>query len=300
MLVPRIANDQHGVFTRRQARAEGYSAKVIARRLAAGVWNELVPDVFCAVGTPRSLHVRAQAGTLATNGAASHGTAAELLGLDVADLAGTATSVHVTMPRRIHAVVPQVVEHRLPLAADETTTVDGIRCTDRRRTVVDLLAYLDDDRAATLFFRAVQRKWLFAVWLDEAIAARRGMHGTPRLRSLRELMGTNAHSVAESALHKLLGGLGGAGAAWRANVPIALADRRVVVDILFPAAGIVVELDGQRFHSGADEFQSDRDRQNALVLAGYVVLRFTWFDVTRRPEYVLDTIEHNLRSSKRR
>ena len=33
-------------------------------------------------------------------------------------------------------------------------------------------------------------------------------------------------------------------------------------------------------------FQADRTRQNRLVAAGYTVLRFTWADLTLRPDDV--------------
>jgi len=50
---------------------------------------------------------------------------------------------------------------------------------------------------------------------------------------------------------------------------------------------IVLEVDGMAWHSSADRFQRDRSRQNALVNAGWLVLRFTWADLTERPDTVL-------------
>ena len=38
----------------------------------------------------------------------------------------------------------------------------------------------------------------------------------------------------------------------------------------------------------------DRERDAALVLAGYRVLRFTWAHVIDRPHYVADTIRRAL------
>jgi very-short-patch-repair endonuclease len=39
---------------------------------------------------------------------------------------------------------------------------------------------------------------------------------------------------------------------------------------------VVCEVDGYEHHSGREAFTRDRERQNALVLAGWTVLRFTW------------------------
>jgi very-short-patch-repair endonuclease len=47
-----------------------------------------------------------------------------------------------------------------------------------------------------------------------------------------------------------------------------------------------VETDGWRAHSGAYSFQADRSTTNALQLAGWLVLRFTWDDLTRRARKV--------------
>jgi hypothetical protein len=66
------------------------------------------------------------------------------------------------------------------------------------------------------------------------------------------------------------------------------------VDLAYPDARLAVELDGYAVHGGADAFQHDRSRQNRLVLLGWTVVRFTWHDVVRRPEYVVATVERAL------
>ena len=44
------------------------------------------------------------------------------------------------------------------------------------------------------------------------------------------------------------------------------------------------------FHSDSEAFHNDRVRQNAIALAGWQVLRFTWLDLTEYPERVIATI----------
>jgi very-short-patch-repair endonuclease len=67
-----------------------------------------------------------------------------------------------------------------------------------------------------------------------------------------------------------------------------------VVDFLWPGAGLVVEVDGQASHGTRAAFQSDRDRDGRLAVAGYRVIRFTWWDVTRRPAVVADRVRRLL------
>ena len=50
--------------------------------------------------------------------------------------------------------------------------------------------------------------------------------------------------------------------------------RKYRADIYFPDHRLAVEVDGFAFHSSKSAFQSDRERQNAFVMAGYRVLRY--------------------------
>ena len=56
------------------------------------------------------------------------------------------------------------------------------------------------------------------------------------------------------------------------------AGRRLTVylDVGFRRRRLAVEIDGREFHSDRKLFETDRWRQNALVLDGWRVLRFTW------------------------
>jgi very-short-patch-repair endonuclease len=53
---------------------------------------------------------------------------------------------------------------------------------------------------------------------------------------------------------------------------------------------IAVEVDGYGEHSKRDTFQRDRTKQNDLIAAGWMVLRFTWTDLTDHPDDVIATI----------
>jgi very-short-patch-repair endonuclease len=68
--------------------------------------------------------------------------------------------------------------------------------------------------------------------------------------------------------------------------------------VAFPEARVAVEVDGRAWHSAGDRFQHDRSRQNALVAAGWTVLRFTWADLTQRPDLALAVIATTLHRSR--
>ena len=89
-------------------------------------------------------------------------------------------------------------------------------------------------------------------------------------------------------------------AGWGANIPIKDAAGIIGVgDIVFRDVKLVVEIDGRAYHSTPEAFERDRERQNLLVAAGWTVLRFTWRDLTTRPEHVVATILANLARLRR-
>ena len=47
-----------------------------------------------------------------------------------------------------------------------------------------------------------------------------------------------------------------------------------------------METDSWLAHANQIAFQADRSQTNALQLAGWLVLRFTWADLTRRAAHV--------------
>lgn len=57
-------------------------------------------------------------------------------------------------------------------------------------------------------------------------------------------------------------------------------------DLADPFRGIVIEADSWSSHAGRHEHDRDCARYNALVISGWVVLRFTWEQVMLSPSYV--------------
>jgi very-short-patch-repair endonuclease len=62
------------------------------------------------------------------------------------------------------------------------------------------------------------------------------------------------------------------------------------VDFLWRNARIIVETDGRETHFTRKAFEADRARDAELTTAGWHVLRFTWRQLTRQPEWVLNTL----------
>jgi very-short-patch-repair endonuclease len=67
------------------------------------------------------------------------------------------------------------------------------------------------------------------------------------------------------------------------------------VDFFWPTAKLIVEVDGLAKYGEPGALQAEKARQNLLVEAGYTVLRFTWADITQRPDRVVAAVRRALR-----
>jgi hypothetical protein len=56
----------------------------------------------------------------------------------------------------------------------------------------------------------------------------------------------------------------------------------------------VIEGDSRRWHNTSEAFITDRERDNRAMLAGWRVLRYTWWDIEERPEYVVMQVREAL------
>jgi very-short-patch-repair endonuclease len=98
-------------------------------------------------------------------------------------------------------------------------------------------------------------------------------------------LGDGAAADSERVLHRLLRRAGVRG--WIPNHPVWVGGSLLgVIDVAIPARRIAIEVDGMAYHTDVDRFQRDRSKHNALTALGWTVLRFTWADLTQRPDYV--------------
>jgi very-short-patch-repair endonuclease len=189
-----------------------------------------------------------------------------------------------------------VVEH---LDRRDVQVVDGVPVTTPERTVIDCALLLPESAALDLVEHALQRGLATVAGLADRIRRRIGRPGTPRLVRLVGKVAIGTHSAAERRLVALIRAdrLDG----WTANDPIyddyGLVGRG---DVVFRAERLVIEADGFAFHVTPEQFQNDRRRQNRLIASGWRVLRFTWRDLTERPDHVMRTIRHTRAARQRR
>ena len=138
-----VASAQHGVFTRAQAMAAGFSPGQVDHRLRSKCWRRVLPRVYRDALDPAGDQVARWAAVLwaGPDSALSHTTAAVMWGLPVVAF-GTEL---VVSRRRALARVPGIFVHRPQrLDPDDVQLLDGLPVTSPLRTLIDLSAVLDD------------------------------------------------------------------------------------------------------------------------------------------------------------
>jgi len=272
---------QSGVISRDQALAAGMSPRQIDRRLAAGQWVLLHPCVYFVADRELTDDARVRADALWA------GESATISGLAAAwwhDLGPDAPAVvEVTVPLSRYPRARRGVRvRRRELADADRACVRDLWVTDLPLTVLEAAVALGD-RGPEFLDRALQRRVRFDS-LHRAQSRNLGRRGATAAGRLLVAASDRAASAAERILITLLRTAHLAG--WQLHYWL----RGYELDAAFPASRVAVEVDGWAWHQDPRSFQHDRQRQNAIVLAGWTLLRFTWHDLTRRPDSVVAEI----------
>jgi very-short-patch-repair endonuclease len=279
------ARMQAGLISRRQLLANGLTAGRIQRLLATDRLELLAPGIYRVSGTPVIGESAAWLAVLRTRSPFSYVSAAAWWGMPVASDGW----LHITrLDRRRLDWPPGVRVHRVGLAREQVTVRNGLSVTTRVETVLDCMGWLRLGAARALADRAVQQGWISADDVSQRLQTQPGRWGNRQLRRLVPALGDGAAAESERRLHQLLRSHGVRG--WVPNLAVKIGGYSFEVDVALPERKIAIEIDGYAYHSSDDRFQRDRTKQNALLQAGWRVLRFTWADLDERPSYVLAQI----------
>jgi predicted transcriptional regulator of viral defense system len=278
-LVARAAAEQRSLVTRGQLVTLGLPPTRIDSWLRDGRLYRVHDGVY-AVGHPAlTREGRWLAAVLACGAGAvlSHRSAAALWGLIPGD--GAAVDVTTTSSRRPR---PGIAVHRTrcPVPATEQR---GLPATTLSRTLIDLAATFTRANLERALGEAELVPAFDEADLHRAVAEHAGRRGVRRLADV-----LSAHegeigvprNVLERRFLKICRAAG---------LPRPEANRTLLghqIDFLWRAERVTVETDGRSVHARRAAFARDRLRDRELQLAGYLVLRFTYTEVMRRPAVV--------------
>jgi len=272
-----IAARQHQLVTWRQARDSGLSSRTIRSRVRSG--RLLVfrpPTVFSYVGaTPTRQQAIMGAVLAAGPGAlASHLTAAWLHRL----LHDCEFMLEVTVPRGRCPSLEGVRVHRSGMVVDrDLTTRAGIAVASVERTIVDLSARLSLDQLGAMTDDALRRRITTCARI-EACAVRLGNGRGRSLRQVRRLLDARVAGMEERE-SELEDFVYDSIRRYRLPLPrcqhwVKVGDRSYRIDMCYEDPRVAIEADGFDTHGRRRQFDTDRVRGNAVILAGFTLLAF--------------------------
>ncbi len=292
----RVRRDQDGVFSTAQAHAAGYSRAAVAAKVARGEWVPECHGVLRAADHPSTPRTRVRAAML------SLGDGATLVGqsavhwwrmTDVAPAEVVVAVPHEHRPRPRPGV--RLVRRSVP--AHDRVVVDGVAVTTRPVAVLGALSDLDLVAGARLVDRILTSGAVSLEQLRSVHVRTAGRRGTGLARTVLALADGGARSEAERIAHGALRSAGIHG--WVADHEVRLTSYGLaVLDLAFLELRVLVEIDGWAYHRDQRAFVRDSARQNALVLAGWVVIRTTWYELTEDPDRFVRNVAEALAAQR--
>ena len=196
-----------------------------------------------------------------------------------------------TSERRIHVVqrfkssgrdhAPDVVKVFHPDAP--LGVVDGLPVTSASETVVDCLRFLPAEPAMIACESALSRGLVDESSLLAAVLRARHRRGIAAARAMAAMASALSESPGETRTRMLLCSLGLPPFVQQHRV---LADGHVYrLDFAWPDLCVGLEFDGLVKYFGPEStsevLRNERERENALVAEGWVIVRITWADLSK-------------------
>jgi len=278
VLIAQQAGRQHGVISRGQLIELGLGASAINRRLQAGRLHRLHLGVYAVGHSVVSREGRWLAAVLRSGDGAvlSHLSAAILWGVLRGSKRGR---VEITTSRSTRSS-GAIHRHTSVLLPDEITCRRQIPATTLARTLLDVAAIANVERMEAAIREAEYAHRFRLSELEALLVRHPGQRGAGTIRSCLVRLGRGpqgrVRSRMETRLARLLSGTDLPRPRLNALLDLDDGGRPVEADCLWSGWRLIVELDGGEVHRTRVAFETDRERDRRLQVAGWRVLRVTW------------------------
>ena len=282
-LVRKLAASQHWVVTHSQLRALGLGSDSVSHRVKTGRLHPVHRGVY-AVGRPAlERKGRWLAAVLACGDEAllSHRSAAALWGLVRSSVE---RDIEIVMPDSVLRGRPGLrVHRRVDLGTPPRREVDGVPVTDPISTLVDLASCVPEWQVEQAINAADRLGLVDSETLRATIPS---LAPRPGKACIRRLAGCDA--LTDTGLERKFLAI-----VRSANLSIPQTQAMVSgyrVDFHWPDLGLVVEVDGWRYHRTPGEQATDQRRDQAHARGGLTTLRFSEDQIRYEPRTVQRTL----------
>jgi len=298
-----LAEGQHGLVSRDQVVAAGFTRTAWSHRLQSGGWVRITPRVIRRAGAPVTEAQRALAAVLDTGTSTyvSHQSAAALWEVPGFQL----DPIQVMSPRVRHDRRAIASVHRpRHLPEPFASEIDGIPVVRPALLILQLAPLVHPDKLGRIFDGLWSRRLLSAPSVRRELepVLSRGRAGT---RAVREVLDARPPGYVPPASNL------------EARFVQILRDhdlpamRRQVdsgdqngwtgrVDFRAIGLPLIVEVDSERFHSALSDVEADARRQASLEAAGFTVVRVSEFQVWHRPKEAAAIVRDGSWQARRR
>lgn len=295
-IIAALAAPQFGVVAAAQLHAAGLTDRQVRHRVARGQLQRRPGAVFVIGGGAACFEGEILAACLGvgTDAAASHRSAAMLLGLDLR----IESPIEISVPRARTPRPPGVVVHRSSdLIADHIMKVGPIPVTNPYRLLIDLGSVVPWWTVSRALEQLIANRQVRPTRVRDVLdtISRRGRNGVGILRQVldnRALGDQISDSGLEEEMAKLYASYGVEPPVFQYSIH--LDGRWRYIDFCYPELTIAIEVDGYEAHTRHDVFEDDRVRGNELELEGWMILHFTRQMIMHRQGYVARTTREAL------
>jgi very-short-patch-repair endonuclease len=274
----RLAARDHDIVSRKELRDLGYSESAIRHRLQIGKLHRKEWGVY-SVGSP---HITREGELMVAVKRCGPGSALSFLTAAVRYVIWRIepAQIHVTVPRRANPAPDRIAVHRRDLPEGAITLHDGIPITTVLQTLIDTAPNRSRPELERMINQADSRDLLRVDVLHRSLAGR----SEPGAGVLRAILDEDAFVLTDSEAERLLVPIALRAGLGKPQTQAWIAGYRV--DFFWPEHGLVVEIDGLRYHRTPQQQRRDLEREHALAKLSLTCRRFSYWQVARDPGYV--------------
>jgi very-short-patch-repair endonuclease len=283
--------------TRRELIDE-FGRYAVDRDVRSGSVIRLLPDTYVATSRSDAFATRAAAALFWAGDASALGGAAAAHAYRL--LREPPELVEICVPRSSNPRGPTWIRVLQPSSYDPSSSriVGGLRCVPVCDAIVQAWSALGTGPGTSLIIGAVRARTARA----DAIARRANAYPRiPARRALIDLLTLLADGV-DSYLERIAATrvfTGREFGGFSRQHSMRVRGRLYVLDMWDAEARVAVELDGRAFHGDELARRRDLERDTDLASVGVVTVRFTFEDITGRPEWCRSRLRSVLRARRR-